>query len=225
MVNIRADKLNVSKEKKPVERAEQERSLQTKNKILSAALSEFASTGFNGVSTRVIAKRAGVNHTLISHHFGSKEALWKATAKLCFEIYTEHNFERRKNMQGVETPTLIRVLLKDFINFCANYPDIHHFLIQANQGNSERLDWFVENYLRIICDEELDIIRRAQKLGLAPQGDSLHIRYLLLGAATSIYTFAPQFARLSGKNPFSDEFIEQHVDYVLSLFASGTKRL
>ena len=82
LVNIRADKLNVSKEKKPVERAEQERSLQTKNKILSAALSEFASTGFNGVSTRVIAKRAGVNHTLISHHFGSKEALWKATAKL-----------------------------------------------------------------------------------------------------------------------------------------------
>ena len=64
-----------------MKRAEQERSLQTKNKILSAALSEFASTGFDGVSTRAIAKKAEVNHTLISHHFGSKEALWKATAK------------------------------------------------------------------------------------------------------------------------------------------------
>ncbi|MBE0407865.1 TetR/AcrR family transcriptional regulator, partial [Psychrobacter sp. FME6] len=192
-----------------MKRAEQERSLQTKNKILSAALSEFASTGFDGVSTRAIAKKAEVNHTLISHHFGSKEALWKATAKLCFEIYSEHNFEKRRNMQDAEAPTLIRVLLKeirvllkDFINFCANYPDIHHFLIQANQGDSERLNWFVENYLRTICDEELDVIRRAQKLGLAPQGDSMHIRYLLLGAATSIYTFAPQFARLSGKDPF-----------------------
>jgi len=208
-----------------VERAEQERSLHTKNKILSAALSEFASTGFDGVSTRAIAKKAEVNHTLISHHFGSKEALWKATAKLCFEIYSEHNFEKRRNMQDAEAPTLIRVLLKDSIRFCANYPDIHHFLIQANQGDSERLDWFVENYLRTIYDEELDIIRRAQKLGLAPQGDSMHIRYLLLGAATSIYTFAPQFTRLSGSDPFSDEFIEQHVDYVLSLFSSGTKKL
>ncbi|MDN5810861.1 TetR/AcrR family transcriptional regulator [Psychrobacter sp. AOP22-C1-22] len=215
-----------------MKRAEQERSLQTKNKILSAALSEFASTGFDGVSTRAIAKKAEVNHTLISHHFGSKEALWKATAKLCFEIYSEHNFEKRRNMQDAEAPTLIRVLLKeirvllkDFINFCANYPDIHHFLIQANQGDSERLNWFVENYLRTICDEELDVIRRAQKLGLAPQGDSMHIRYLLLGAATSIYTFAPQFARLSGKDPFSDEFIEQHVDYVLTLFTTCTKKL
>ena len=208
-----------------MKRAEQERSLQTKNKILSAALSEFASTGFDGVSTRAIAKKAEVNHTLISHHFGSKEALWKATAKLCFEIYSEHNFEKRRNMQDIEAPTLIRVLLKDFIKFCANYPDIHHFLIQANQGDSERLDWFVENYLRIIYDEELDIIRRAQKLGLAPQGDSMHIRYLLLGAATSIYTFAPQFARLSGKDPFSDEFIEQHVDYVLTLFTTCAKKL
>lgn len=215
-----------------MKRAEQERSLQTKNKILSAALSEFASTGFDGVSTRAIAKKAEVNHTLISHHFGSKEALWKATAKLCFEIYSEHNFEKRRNMQDAEAPTLIRVLLKeirvllkDFIKFCANYPDIHHFLIQANQGDSERLDWFVENYLRTIYDEELDIIRRAQKLGLAPQGDSMHIRYLLLGAATSIYTFAPQFARLSGKDPFSDEFIEQHVDYVLTLFTTCAKKL
>jgi AcrR family transcriptional regulator len=215
-----------------VKRAEQERSLQTKNKILSAALSEFASTGFDGVSTRAIAKKAEVNHTLISHHFGSKEALWKATAKLCFEIYSEHNFEKRRNMQDAEAPTLIRVLLKeirvllkDFIRFCANYPYIHHFLIQANQGDSERLDWFVENYLRTIYDEELDIIRRAQKLGLAPQGDSMHIRYLLLGAATSIYTFAPQFTRLSGSDPFSDEFIEQHVNYILSLFTTCTKKL
>ena len=208
-----------------MKRAEQERSLQTKNKILSAALSEFASTGFDGVSTRTIAKKAEVNHTLISHHFGSKEALWKATAKLCFEIYSEHNFEKRRNMQDIEAPILVKVLLKDFIKFCANYPDIHHFLIQANQGDSERLDWFVENYLRTIYDEELDIIRRAQKLGLAPQGDSMHIRYLLLGAATSIYTFAPQFARLSGKDPFSDEFIEQHVDYVLTLFTTCAKKL
>ena len=208
-----------------MKRAEQERSLQTKNKILSAALSEFASTGFDGVSTRTIAKKAEVNHTLISHHFGSKEALWKATAKLCFEIYSEHNFEKRRNMQDAEARTLVKVLLKDFIKFCANYPDIHHFLIQANQGDSERLDWFVENYLRTIYDEELDIIRRAQKLGLAPQGDSMHIRYLLLGAATSIYTFAPQFARLSGKDPFSDEFIEQHVDYVLTLFTTCAKKL
>ena len=205
--------------------AEQERSLQTKNKILLAALTEFASTGFDGVSTRAIAKKAEVNHTLISHHFGSKEALWKATAKLCFEIYSEHNFEKRRNMQDAEARTLVKVLLKDFIKFCANYPDIHHFLIQANKGDSERLDWFVENYLRTIYDEELDIIRRAQKLGLAPQGDSMHIRYLLLGAATSIYTFAPQFARLSGKDPFSDEFIEQHVDYVLTLFTTCAKKL
>ncbi|MGO2968030.1 TetR family transcriptional regulator [Psychrobacter sp. AOP22-C1-22] len=40
-----------------MKRAEQERSLQTKNKILLAALTEFASTGFDGVSTRAIAAR------------------------------------------------------------------------------------------------------------------------------------------------------------------------
>ncbi|MFC7219266.1 TetR/AcrR family transcriptional regulator [Streptomyces polyrhachis] len=48
---------------------------QTKERILDAALEEFATKGYSGARTAGIAKRAGVNQQLISYYFGGKEGL------------------------------------------------------------------------------------------------------------------------------------------------------
>jgi TetR/AcrR family transcriptional regulator len=47
-------------------------------RILDAALDEFAERGFAGARVESIARRAGLNKQLISHHFGGKEALYRA---------------------------------------------------------------------------------------------------------------------------------------------------
>jgi len=49
----------------------------TRENILKAATKLFADSGFSGTSTQAIAKAAKVNETLIFHHFGNKEKLWK----------------------------------------------------------------------------------------------------------------------------------------------------
>lgn len=202
-------------------RSEQGRSQETKSKILSAALIEFSRSGFDGVSTRAIANKAEVNHTLISHHFGSKDALWKATAEWVFDTYTQQFFKRREALDGVEAHAMIRVLIKDFIEFCAKLPDFHRFMMQANLGDCERLNWLIDRFLKPGSDAELGILKQAQALELMPKGDCLHLRYLFIGAATSIFTFAPEFTRLSGNNPFSDAMLEQHIDYLIKLFSEN----
>lgn len=47
--------------------------------VISAAGELFSKRGFDGVSVRDIAKKAGVNHGLIHRHFGSKENLRRRT--------------------------------------------------------------------------------------------------------------------------------------------------
>lgn len=205
-------------ENKQLKRSEQQRSRETKTKILDAALKEFSSAGFDGVSTRAIASRAGVNHTLITHHFGSKEELWKAAAKAIFDTYTEESEKRLQELGNVEEDTSVRELLKHYVEFSAKFPNFHRFMVQANQGDSERLNWFTDEYIRPHAESELDLLKLAQKHGWMPQGDSLHIRYIFIGAVNSIFIFAPQFTQISGKNPYSDEVIQQHINYVMSLF-------
>jgi AcrR family transcriptional regulator len=47
--------------------------------VIGAAGELFSRRGFDGVSVRDIAKKAGVNHGLIHRHFGSKENLRRQT--------------------------------------------------------------------------------------------------------------------------------------------------
>lgn len=48
---------------------------QTRERILDAALEAFAEQGFNSVSLREIAARAGLTHVGLLHHFPTKEDL------------------------------------------------------------------------------------------------------------------------------------------------------
>ena len=50
----------------------------SRERILDAALEEFAANGFAGARVEAIAQRAGLNRQLISHHFGGKRALYRA---------------------------------------------------------------------------------------------------------------------------------------------------
>src|SRR5262245_43123552 len=48
----------------------------TRRAILDAAIDAFARSGYDGASTRDIARDAGIDPRLISRYFGSKEALF-----------------------------------------------------------------------------------------------------------------------------------------------------
>ena len=50
----------------------------SRSRILDAALEEFAEKGYAGARVEAIARRAGLNKQLISHHFGGKEGLYEA---------------------------------------------------------------------------------------------------------------------------------------------------
>lgn len=54
----------------------------TRQDLLDAARAEFAEHGVRGATTRRIATRAGVDPAMITHHFGSKAALWQAVLEL-----------------------------------------------------------------------------------------------------------------------------------------------
>lgn len=50
----------------------------TKCEIMRVATDLFSELGYERVSLRNISEKAGVSHSLIRHHFGSKEQIWYA---------------------------------------------------------------------------------------------------------------------------------------------------
>jgi AcrR family transcriptional regulator len=61
-------------------RAQRDRGAETRAQLVEAALDVFGRRGFEGASTREIAKAANANLAAIVYHFGGKEALHLAVA-------------------------------------------------------------------------------------------------------------------------------------------------
>src|SRR3954464_9475178 len=59
-----------------------ERSAETRQRILDAALREFAQKGLAGARTEAIAAAAGVNKALLYYYFNSKENLYVAALEM-----------------------------------------------------------------------------------------------------------------------------------------------
>src|ERR1700679_3638000 len=53
----------------------------TRERILSAALKEFAAKGFAGARVDAIARRADINKRMLYHYFGNKEKLFRAVLR------------------------------------------------------------------------------------------------------------------------------------------------
>ncbi|MCR9278669.1 MAG: TetR/AcrR family transcriptional regulator [Pseudomonadaceae bacterium] len=206
---------------KPKPRKEQQRATETKTAVLNAALAEFGAKGFDGATTRGIAAIADVNHTIITHHFGSKEDLWKATASHVFGLYADRINRRRNDLDGVDAKTLHRLLLREFILFTADVPEFNQFMTQASQAGGERLEWLVATHIGPGSENEIGVIEEAQSNELLGPGDPQYMRLLFIGAATSIFTWANVYKLLAGENSFSSDVVDRHVDMVLDLFDRG----
>ncbi len=53
----------------------------TRERILTAALKEFAAKGFAGARVDAIARRAAINKRMLYHYFGDKEELFRAVLR------------------------------------------------------------------------------------------------------------------------------------------------
>lgn len=197
-------------------RGVQQRSLDTQAAITRMALKVFADQGYDGASTRKIAEAVGVNHALIAHHFGGKEALWKAAASYAFEEYETRLRAAAacSNMDKKDKLDQFRHSVRTFVLFSAEVPEFHRFMLQANRGDQERLQWLVDTFLRSDADREMSLFNLA---GLDTKLDKRHLRYVLIGAVTSIFSLSGEYQLISGHDPFCEAQIEYHTDLIVTL--------
>ncbi|HZZ48077.1 MAG TPA: TetR family transcriptional regulator [Pseudonocardia sp.] len=77
----------------------------TRRRILDAAIDAFARYGYDGASTRDIAREAGIDPRLITRYFGGKEAL--------FELAVEQTYRHPLMMTPGQNRVVARALLDD----------------------------------------------------------------------------------------------------------------
>jgi TetR/AcrR family transcriptional regulator len=98
----------------------------TRRAILDAAEDLFVVRGPDATSLAEIASAAGVNKSLIHHHFGSKEALWSEVQGRHFHQYYEAQHEMLASAPSAEG--LLRDSMIAFFRFLQTEPKAVRFL-------------------------------------------------------------------------------------------------
>jgi TetR/AcrR family transcriptional regulator len=205
--------------------AEQTRSRATRLSILQAALSEFADKGFEAASIRSIAERTGLQHPLITYHYPTKDALWRATAEYAFEQIREKWDKSEPELSDAAPIDHLRAEYRTVFYYTAAFPEFHRLMRQEAMYDSPRLRWVAETVLAPLIDRLLPQIRAAQSNGDLPAVEPIVFHYMMISLTAMLAGFGPEMRVTSRVKPEApvvvDSYWAQVENMVFGRFANA----
>ena len=201
--------------------------------ILAVAARHFADHGFSGASLREIMRDARVNPASVHYHFGSKEAVYRATVAPYLTRLCDERMAALQQLQQVpgQTPMqrieqLIRAYVEPHVRLC-NEPAALHYVRLLARFITEN-DQVTES----IYTEFLAPVRGAywrEFSALVPQIPEPTLARLFSFMVTLMVT-APadsSYESLTGKSPWptnTGELTDQLVAFIAAGFAEAATR-
>ncbi len=174
------------------------------------------------MSVRALARRLGVSHNLIHHHFESKRQLWYDAI--------DYGLGRRASeirpfleIPESSTPEAIAGFseaVRRFILLGAHQPAIPRILLHEFAEGGERLDYIYGQHMQPLVEGAIGFIER---LGDARASD-IDARSFILLITTSTLSLFNQSAyaeKIGGPDPFSEEVVERHIQTVTRIILTG----
>jgi AcrR family transcriptional regulator len=183
----------------------------TREKIVSAALDVFAERGFEAASTRQIAARVGVNHGLIPYYFGTKRKLWQAAVDHAFEGMQEEIDAAIADAANPDPRERLARMIRAHVYFVARRPAFVRLMLEEGKRRGERMRWIVDRHVQPLYDSIAALIEQLPGDVVAARDVSpVHFFYVMAGATGLIFHQAEECQRVSGVDPFDPKIVETH---------------
>lgn len=192
--------------------------LDTRSKLLKAAVTQFGKYGFAGTSVRKIADDAGVNHGSIKYHYSSKGDLWRAAVTHLTGLLDETVHKDEAEWKNMTPREQLINSATNYIRFSAKHPELSRIVIFETMHESERLEWLTENFIRPYASRSIARVVLAQEQGVYPADVSpMHLHYINIAAAKNIFLMGSEIKRAFDIDVFDDDQIEEHIKAVLEV--------
>jgi AcrR family transcriptional regulator len=193
--------------------------------LLQSALIEFGLKGFDGASTRAIARRVEAHQPQINYHFESKEALWTAAVDYLFGLLGEALDDGiPADLAGFDVPQVAEACadgIRRFVRFAAEHPELNQIMVHEGTAASDRLIWMTETHVRPFFEGIRPAWHMLRVAGVAAPIDSEILYYVLVGAASLPYVNAPEVRILTGRDPTDPQWIGAHADGLVAILLPG----
>ena len=143
--------------------------LSTQHKILDAAQSLFAETGFNGTSLRQITSQAEVNLASVNYHFGSKKELIQSVLQRYLSVLMPRLDQEFSQLLASQKQNDLTAVLSVFIKPLLELNKVQHhgtrmFLQLLGRGYTDvqgHLRWFFNHHYGRVLDKLVLLVQQA----------------------------------------------------------------
>jgi AcrR family transcriptional regulator len=163
-----------------------------RERIVQAAIDEFAARGFKGASMDAIAARTETTRALINYYFGSKEKLYIAVLE---HVYGEiREAESRLDLDHLPPLDAVRRIVEFTYNYYLEHEGFVRLVVAENQARGRHLkkSKAMRSLNRPIIDTLARVLERGQRAGrFRADVDSAEIHKAI--AALGIFNVANQY--------------------------------
>jgi AcrR family transcriptional regulator len=140
----------------------------TQHKILDAAQSLFADSGFNDTSLRQITSMAEVNLASVNYHFGSKKELIQAVLQRYLVVLMPRLDEEFSRLLSAEQSTSLNQVLQVFVKPLLELNKVHQngtriFLQLLGRGYTDvqgHLRWFFNQHYGRVLEKLVRLVQQ-----------------------------------------------------------------
>ncbi|MBN1866057.1 CerR family C-terminal domain-containing protein [Candidatus Sumerlaeota bacterium] len=194
----------------------------TRERILDAAIEEFALNGFKNSTTRAICRRAGVNNAAVNYHFRDKQHLYHSALE---EALARHmtRWVGEPLHEGVTAEERLFHFISDQLTHMlgAGSPDdlmriVSHELLDPTSA----IDLFVAEAVNVVHAPARAIVQELLGPEASPQAVSDCIRSVLAQCFLLSHARAI-ISRMEPESAFDERSIPRHAEHITRFSLGG----
>ena len=158
-----------------------------KEKIIKAAITEFALKGLDGARVDEVARRSGVNKTLLYQYVGNKDDLFTAALEAAYQSIRERQREFLARQMDPETG--VRQLVHLLMSIWVEHQDYGKLLASENfhGGKHVKRSKLIGAMYQQIVDALTDLLKRGAEQGVfRPNIDPVDL-YISISSLSAYY--------------------------------------
>lgn len=137
----------------------------TKDRLIQTSKSLFARKGYDGVTVREIAEKAGVNFSLIRHHFGDKKGIYCA----CLELYGKTRLASALRIlvpvkSSEEFKIRLKLIIQEIIDSLMLDPDLSRMMLREVESEDPIAVEIIQHTFGQMAQAFVQFFSSAQKM-------------------------------------------------------------
>lgn len=123
-----------------------------RERIINAALNEFAQRGYKNASTNEIVKKANISKGLLFHYFKNKKGLFLFLLNYAKDILVDE-FYKRLNYNETDIIKRLRQIALLKIDLICKYPSLYDFMLSVAIDDSAEIKQYVDSISKSVIED------------------------------------------------------------------------